>query len=127
MLSTFPNPTVALSNVCHVLSPRQYCAVDPKAIVFSLFANAGTVGASAVPPKSPLNLNFPFTVSVASAIVLAATAELTNAVVATAVELSLAAWVTAIVPVGSVGVPVNTGEDRPAYWVLSTLPSAFKN
>ena len=68
VLSTFPNPTVALSNVCHVLSPRQYCTVDPEAIVFSLFANAGTVGASAVPPKSPANLSFPFIVVVASGI-----------------------------------------------------------
>ena len=67
------------------------------------------------------------------------TAVLTKAVVATAVELSPAVWVTAIVPVGSVGVPVSVGESSGALrsravWVavdtglftslvLSTLPS----
>ena len=29
VLSTLPNPTAVLSNVCHVLSPLQYCAVVP--------------------------------------------------------------------------------------------------
>ena len=40
-------------------------------MVFSLLANAGTVGKSAVPPKSPANFNFPFTVEVASGVALA--------------------------------------------------------
>ena len=70
VLSTFPNPTAVLSNGCHVLSPRQYSEVVPAAIVFSLLAKPGTVGASAVPPKSPANCNFPFTVVVASGVAL---------------------------------------------------------
>ena len=37
-------------------------------MVFSLFAKPGTVGTSAVPPKSPANFNFPFTTSVASGV-----------------------------------------------------------
>src|SRR5262252_7010784 len=32
VLSTLPRPTAALSSVCQVLSPRQYCAVVPAAI-----------------------------------------------------------------------------------------------
>ena len=43
------------------------------------------------------------------------TAVLTKAVVATAVELSPAVWVTAIVPVGSVGVPVSVGKSSGAF------------
>ena len=42
-------------------------------MVFSLLANAGTVGKSAVPLKSPANFNFPFTVVVASGVALLAT------------------------------------------------------
>ena len=37
-------------------------------------------------------------------------AVVTNAVVATAVELLAAVWVVAIVPVGKVGVPVKVGD-----------------
>ena len=68
VLSTLPNPTTDLSKVCQVLSPRQYWVVVPAAMVFSLFTKPGTVGASAVPPKSPANFNFPFTTSVASGV-----------------------------------------------------------
>ena len=42
-------------------------------MVFSLLAKPGTVGASAVPPKSPANCNLPFTVVVASGVALFAT------------------------------------------------------
>ena len=45
--------------------------------VFSFNANPGTVGKSAVPPKSPANLILPFVVASASAIVAAATCEST--------------------------------------------------
>ena len=41
--------------------------------VFSLIANPGTVGAAAVPDKSPANWIFPLVVEVASGIVAAAT------------------------------------------------------
>ena len=40
---------------------------------------------------------------------------LTNAVVAIAVDASLALCVTAMVPVGKVGVPVNTGDNKLAF------------
>ena len=39
-------------------------------MVFSLFAKAGTVGAAAVPPKSPASCIFPFMVEVASGVAL---------------------------------------------------------
>jgi hypothetical protein len=44
-------------------------------------------------------------------------------VVATAVELLFAAWVTATVPVGKVTVPVKVGEANGAF--SATLPSTF--
>ena len=40
VLSTFARPTEALSCACHVLSPRQYCAVVPAAMVGSLALRA---------------------------------------------------------------------------------------
>ena len=77
--------------------------------LFAFRANPGTVGASAVPPKSPLNLSFPFVEEEASA-VPAAVAVCTNSVVASLVELSPADCVTPVVPRGRLGVPVNIGE-----------------
>ena len=64
----------------------------------------GTVGASAVPPKSPVNWSFPFTVAVASGVAAAVIADCTKAV--------LAIWLV-LVPlaaVGTVGIPVSAGE-----------------
>jgi hypothetical protein len=47
----------------------------------------------------------------ATPVVLDVTALVTNAVVAIAVVLLPGGWVTPLVPVGSVGVPVNVGEE----------------
>ena len=69
-----------------------------------------------MPPKSPANTILPAILDVAlgtpAAILVVVKELLTNAVVAIAVEISPALCVTAIVPVGSVGVPVNTGDTK---------------
>ncbi len=70
-MSTLPKPTTDLSNVCQVLSPLQYCEVVPAAIIGSFVRSPGTVGKSAVPPKSLVNFILPFTVAVASGVALA--------------------------------------------------------
>ena len=102
-----------------------------------------TNGLEKVPPKSPANIILPAVLDVAlgtpAAIFVLVNALFTNAVVAIAVEISPALCVTAIVPVGSVGVPVNTGDTKfdfkfnavncalltglLASLVLSTLPN----
>ena len=81
---------------------------------FAFKAKPGTVGASAVPPRSPVNLSFPFVAEEASA-VPAAVSNWTNSVVASLVELSLADCVTPTVPAGKLGVPVNIGEFLSAF------------
>ena len=82
--------------------------------VFAFRAKPGTVGDSAVPPKSPVNLSFPLVVDEAS-MIPAAVAACTKAVVAIFVVLSPGVCVTAMVPVGKLGVPVNTGEFLSAF------------
>ena len=58
-------------------------------VVFAFSAKPGTVGAAAVPPKSPANWTFPLAVVVASG-APAAKLVVTNSVVASLVELSFA-------------------------------------
>ena len=77
-------------------------------------ASPGTVGDSAVPPKSPANFSFPLVVEDAS-MIPAAVAACTKAVVAILALLSAPFWVTAMVPVGKLGVPVKTGEFLSAF------------
>ena len=83
-------------------------------VEFALSANPGTVGASAVPPKSPVNFNFPLVLEEAS-MIPAAVACWTKAVVAMLVLLSPGVCVTAIVPEGKTGVPVKVGEFLSAF------------
>ena len=82
--------------------------------------NLVTVGASAVPPKSPANLIFPFLVVVASntdEVIVAgsANAAFTNSVVATAVLLSVIVIVPATTLVPKLTLPVNVGEAKLAF------------
>jgi len=77
--------------------------------------NFKTLGAVAVPPKSPANIIFPFTVVVASStefviLVGSAIAFFTNAVVATAVLLSVVVIVPAVTLFPNETLPVNEGE-----------------
>jgi len=82
--------------------------------------NFKTLGAVAVPPKSPANIIFPFTVVVASStefviLVGSANAFFTNAVVATAVLLSVVVIVDATTFVPKLTVPVKVGEASGAF------------
>ena len=77
--------------------------------------NFKTLGAAAVPPKSPASIIFPFTLVVASTtefeiVVGSAIAFFTNAVVATAVLLSVVVIVDATTFVPKLTAPVNVGE-----------------
>ena len=77
--------------------------------------NFKTLGAAAVPPKSPANIIFPFTLVVASTtefemVVGSANEFFTNAVVATAVLLSVVVIVDATTFVPKLTAPVNVGE-----------------
>ena len=74
-----------------------------------------TVGASAVPPKSFVNLIFPFTLAVASGVAEPPTMEDTNSVVAICVVLVPGA------AVGAVGVPVKLGEAIVARKAMSAI------
>jgi len=79
-----------------------------------------TLGAAAVPPKSPANIIFPFTLVVASKtefemVVGSANAFFTNAVVATAVLLSVVVIVDATTFVPKLTAPVNVGEAKGAF------------
>ena len=73
-----------------------------------------SVGDVAVPPNSPANCILPVAIAVASG-APAAKLVVTNSVVANFVELSFAAWVTPVVPVGKLGVPVKVGEAIGAF------------
>ena len=82
--------------------------------------NLVTVGASAVPPKSPANFIFPFAVVVASGIADnnvagSLTTLFTNAVVATAVLLSVEVMVAATTLLPKVTNPVNVGDAIGAF------------
>ena len=82
--------------------------------------NFKTLGALAVPPKSPASIIFPFTVVVASATefviaVGSAITFFTNAVVATAVVLSVVVMVDATTFVPKLTAPVKVGEAKGAF------------
>ena len=82
--------------------------------------NFNTVGASAVPPKSPANLILPFAVVVASGIAFcivdaSLTTFLTKAVVATAVLLSVEVIVPAVTLLPKVTEPVKVGDAIGAF------------
>ena len=77
-------------------------------VVFAFSAKPGTVGAAAVPPKSPANWTLPLAVVVASG-APAAKLVVTNSVVAICVVL------VPNVAVGANGVPVNVGEAEGAF------------
>lgn len=111
VLSTLAKPTIVL-----VIPPTVPVNVGDSIGAFK--ANVGTVGESAVPPKSPANLSFPLIVVLAS-MVPAAVASWTKAVVANLVELSVEVCVLAVVAVGNEGVPVNAGEFKGAAPVTS--------
>src|SRR5690606_36825668 len=86
-----------------------------------VIAFSAIAGASAVPAKSPANLIFPLVATSASP-TPAFTAVVTNAVVASFVLLSFVACVTAVAPVGKLGVPVNMGESFGASPLRSWSP-----
>ena len=95
VLSTFPKPTIDL-----VIPPTVPVKVGLSigafnanefvtSVVFALSNKPGTVGAVALPPKSPANWTFPVAIVVASG-APAAKLVFTNSVVASLVELSAA-------------------------------------
>jgi hypothetical protein len=82
-----------------------------------------TVGKSAVPPKSFVNLIFPFTLAVASGVAEAAIPEATPAVKAACTN-SVVAICVVFVPsaaVGAIGVPVNVGDALFAFKAIAAV------
>ncbi len=95
----------------------------PLTRVACLLTNSGTVGKSAVPPKSPANLSFPFTLLVASGTepdTKSSIAVKTKAVVANLVLLSPSNGV------GAVGVPTKTGEFKGALTANAAISALDK-
>ena len=89
-------------------------------VLVAKLPNFNTVGASAVPPKSPANIILPLDVVVASGIpfnikIGSASAVLTNEVVATALLLSVAVIVPTIAFVPKSTTPVNVGDALSAF------------
>ena len=95
VLSTLPSPTSDFVIVTLVLRACPLTVV----VVLTLLLSPGTVGASAVPPKSPVSFTFPFVTPSASG-VPAETVLSTYALVAAAPP---------VVGVGTVTVPVRVG------------------
>ena len=123
IVSTLMSPLeLRLTNVLAKLSLEAPFNKSTAYLIVSLTTppTDNTSGALAVPPKSPPNITLPLTVVDASCTAFETTVGspktfFTKAVVAMAVLLSVANWVTPKLPVGKLGVPEKTGDKMAAF------------